>query len=191
MSTPPLTERRLLELELVAAGPALVDRLRAEATDADRAGKSEDAERLRQRAQVAEHILAERERERAARKPVLPHEVDLFAGLAGIRLDQPEFEIGGGLVLRQTYAHVMGPYLLAFAPAQPGAPHPGPWRSTKGGGIGFDIHVELALPRDQQPTSFDRLNTLWWIVALLRLRQAVGIRVPVVSDTSFSAAPAR
>ena len=33
----------------------------------------------------------------------------------------------------------------------------------------MDVEIEIALRQGTRPTGFDRLNTLWWIVALLRL----------------------
>ena len=114
-----------------------------------------------------------------------PENVALFGGLAGAALGVEEFEVREGLVLRRTYAHVMSPYILAFGrPERPGAHHPAPWKST--GGTSFDVEIELALAQDVRPTGFDRLNTLWWTLALLRLCTGAALRMPVVCDTSFA-----
>ena len=37
-----------------------------------------------------------------------------------------------------------------------------------------------------RPTGFNRLNTLWWVLALLRLSTGANLKMPVVSDTSLS-----
>ena len=50
----------------------------------------------------------------------------------------------------------------------------------------MDIEVELALQQGTCPTGFDRLNLLWWILALLRLSSGVPLKLPIVSDISFS-----
>lgn len=114
-----------------------------------------------------------------------PENVALFGGLAGAALGMDEFEVCEGLVLRRTYTHVMSPYILAFGrPERPGAHHPAPWKPS--GGASFDVEIELALARGVQPTGFDRLNTLWWTLALLRLCTGAMLRMPVVSDTSFA-----
>ena len=47
------------------------------------------------------------------------------------------------------------------------------------------MEIEIAL-HEARPTGFDRLNTLWWVLALLRLSTGARLRVPVVSDTAFS-----
>ena len=50
----------------------------------------------------------------------------------------------------------------------------------------MDAEIEIALRQGTRPTGFDRLNTLWWIVALLRLSSGAPLKLPVVSDVSFS-----
>ena len=115
-----------------------------------------------------------------------PERLPLFGGLAGAQLGTDEFQICEGLVLRQTYAHLMSPYILAFArPEGAGRYHPGPWKSTRGGEW-LDLEIEVALREDVRPTGFNRLNTLWWVLALLRLSTGANLRMPVVSDTSLS-----
>ena len=112
--------------------------------------------------------------------------IPLFGGLAGARLGVDKFEVCKGLVLRRTYAHVMSPYILAFQkPERPGSHHPGPWKPAQGG-IFMDVEIEVALDQDVRPTGFDRLNTLWWTLTLLRLSTGAKLRMPVVSDTSFA-----
>ena len=115
-----------------------------------------------------------------------PEHVPLFGGLAGASLGVDEFEVCEGLVVRRTYAHVMSPFVLAFQrPEVPGQHHPGPWKATRSGGW-LDVEIEIALDRETRPVGFDRLNTLWWTLALLRLSTGATLRMPVVSDTSFS-----
>lgn len=118
-----------------------------------------------------------------------PEDIPLFGGLAGATLGVDFFEVCEGLVLRRTYAHVMSPYILAFK--QPEAPerhHPGPWKSARGG-MHLDVEIEVALDQGARPTSFNRLNTLWWMLALLRLVTGAKLRMPVVSDTSLGSVP--
>ena len=98
-------------------------------------------------------------------------------------------EIGHGLVLSRTFAHFMAPFLMAFAPAEKGQPHPGPL-SAVSGGIGLDIHIQLYVPASfEQPNFFDRLNTVWWITALIRLRGAFCAHAPVIADRPFADIP--
>ncbi len=118
-----------------------------------------------------------------------PENVPLFGGVSGAALGVDEFEICEGLVVRKTYAHVMSPYILAFRqPQRPGQHHPAPWKSARGG-VWIDVEIEIALQQACRPTGFDRLNTLWWTLALLRLSSGAPLRMPVVSDTSFATVP--
>lgn len=119
-----------------------------------------------------------------------PSTDSLYAGIAGVRMSEERFELGHGLVLTRTFAHFMAPFLMAFAPAEKGKPHPGPW-SAVSDGIAFDIHVQLHVPASfDQANFFDRLNTVWWITALVRLRGAFRSHVPVIADRSFADIPA-
>lgn len=69
-------------------------------------------------------------------------EGDLHAGLSGLELEDESFDLGDGLRLSKTYAHLMSPFLMAFAPAPPGGHHPAPWRAASGG-FSFDVNAEL------------------------------------------------
>ncbi|RPH75830.1 MAG: hypothetical protein EHM80_15645 [Nitrospiraceae bacterium] len=99
------------------------------------------------------------------------------------------FDLGHGLVMQRTFAHFMAPFLMAFSPAEKGKAHPGPW-SAVSDGLGFDIHIQLCVPSSFDQTNFfDRLNTVWWITALIRLRGASCAHVPVIADRSFDDIP--
>ena len=50
----------------------------------------------------------------------------------------------------------------------------------------MDIEIEIELQEAVKPTGFDRLNTLWWTLALLRLSTGAKLRMPVLSSTSFT-----
>ena len=115
-----------------------------------------------------------------------PENVSLFGGVAGAALPVDQFDICDGLVLRKTYAHLMAPYMLAFRrPERAGQHHPGPWKPARGG-LWIDVEIEIALQQGTRPTGFDRLNTLWWLLALLRLSSGASLKLPVVSDVSYS-----
>ena len=91
-----------------------------------------------------------------------PEKLPLFGGMAGATLNVDKFEICEGLVIRRTYAHVMSPYILAFRrPERAGQHHPGPWKPSRGGHVGLDVEIEIALQVEARPTGFNRLNTLW------------------------------
>ncbi|SNS12689.1 hypothetical protein SAMN04488503_2863 [Humidesulfovibrio mexicanus] len=110
----------------------------------------------------------------------------LFGGVAGAGLEPESVEIAPGLILRQTYAHVFGPLLAAFKrPLGPHAPHPAPWMAV-GSGTAWDIEIEIELMASSRPTGFDRLNSLWFATALLRLRTGIPLRMPIISPMAFS-----
>lgn len=78
--------------------------------------------------------------------------------------------------------------MMAFSPADPGKHHPAPWRAASGG-VAFDINVQLHIPETLDASEwFDKLNTVWWFVALLRFRSAHTTLCPIVSDTPLAEA---
>lgn len=115
-----------------------------------------------------------------------PMDRPLYAGLHGVKIGDEQFDFGHGIVLSRTYAHLMAPFLMAFAPAKPGEPHPAPWAPASGG-FAYDIYAELYIPRDLiLPDWFDRLNTVWWFAALVRMIAAPHATVPVIASSPFS-----
>lgn len=114
----------------------------------------------------------------------------IFAGIAGASLEGEEVDLGHGITLNHTYAHLLAPLMMAFAaPEEAGKPHPAPW-SAVGNGSGFDIQIQLYVPADLEiPQWFDRLNTVWWITALLRLKTGWPLQTPVISDRAFADIP--
>lgn len=107
----------------------------------------------------------------------------LYGGLSGVTLPDAAFDLGFGLTMRQTYSKLTLPYILAFAPpSKPTAPSPGPWAPV--GEKSLVMAIELELDGDGV-LGFDRINTLWFVVALLRLKVALPIKMPVLSDRPF------
>ena len=80
-----------------------------------------------------------------------PNDAEIFAGLSGGKLEVDSFEIGDGLVLSKTYAHLMAPMLMAFAPAPPGQPHPAPWKAAHEGFSRSHAPAWERNSRDAQP----------------------------------------
>lgn len=125
------------------------------------------------------------------RSPVDPESVDLFGGLAGVRLEGSEiYQIAPGLELRGTYAHVFSYYMGAFArPTKPNQPHPAPWQALKGGGIAFDVETEAFLCQDARLGPMSRLGSLWLLAALIRLLSAAAIHMPSISTNAYARIP--
>ena len=76
---------------------------------------------------------------------------DLYGGISGCELDIERFELGEGVILSKTFAHLTAPFLMAFAPPGPEGYHPAPW-SAAAGGFGFDIHIEIPYTSKFQQT---------------------------------------
>jgi Apea-like HEPN len=113
----------------------------------------------------------------------------IFAGVAGVETDSEHFDLGEGISIDQTFGHFMAPFLMAFAPAASGKPHPAPWSAVEGG-LSIDFHVQLHVPAVFEiPGFYSRLNTVWWITALIRLRGAFLAHVPVIADRPFAEIP--
>lgn len=113
----------------------------------------------------------------------------VYAGFTGLQLlpGMDEFDLGQGLVLRRTYAHLMSSYMMAFKPPEaPGNHHPAPWKATTRHDA-FDVHTELVIPAGYKPpgqlTAFEVART---ITSVLRLFFDPTIRFLVESTHSLS-----
>ena len=103
-----------------------------------------------------------------------------------MRLEAPTVSLGDGVELRQTYAHLMSPFVMAFTRPGPGEHHPAPWKTAQGG-FAFDIEVELKMQSGGPLAGgFDRETQCWMIAALLRLARAPYLSLVVFSDQPFS-----
>ncbi len=112
----------------------------------------------------------------------------IFAGLSRVTYVGEPLDLGHGIVLRSTYAHLFAANMMAFTRAPEGRPHPPPWRAA-GGGFGYDVEVELAVPTaGKLPGGLSAEDAIWLIAALLRLSQYAYLMVPVISDVPFDAA---
>jgi hypothetical protein len=113
---------------------------------------------------------------------------DVHAGLAGVELAEPSFDLGGGLRLIRTYAHLMAPFMRAFKPAPKGGHHPAPWKAASGG-FSFDVHAELYVPSHIESQYGSTISVACTVVFLLRLGVNPAITLPVFSNLPFAALP--
>jgi hypothetical protein len=114
----------------------------------------------------------------------------LYGGLTGVSIPTASFDLGEGVELRQTYAHLFSANMMAFAKPRSGGPHPAPWKAARGG-FAYDIEVEIRAPQHTSlGKSFDAKETIWWIAALLRVASVPYMAVPVISNRSFQDIPA-
>jgi len=114
---------------------------------------------------------------------------DLYGGIARAELPCDSFDMGEGIVVSKTYAHIFSSFMMAFGRAEKGKPSPAPWRAAKGG-FSFDILRQIHVPLSFDPVGFfDRLNTIWWFTALLRFRTSPYILLPVIADGPFADGP--
>lgn len=111
---------------------------------------------------------------------------NLHAGLSGLDLQEPSFDLGCGLTLSKTYAHLMAPFLMAFKPAPKGSHHPAPWKAAHGG-ISFDISAELYIPKTIETEFGSTFKVAQTVLFLLRLGVNPATTLPVFSNHAFSA----
>lgn len=111
---------------------------------------------------------------------------NFYGGLSGVELEIDSYDLGHGITLYKTFAHLMSPLLMAFAPPKSRGIHPPPWSAAKGG-FGYDIHVQIHVPASFNLSNWmDCTDVLWWIAALIRIIQAPFAMLPVISDIPFS-----
>jgi hypothetical protein len=106
-----------------------------------------------------------------------------FAGLSGLELGEEPIDLGGGIILSKTYAHLMAPFMMAFKPAVMGKPHPAPWKAMSGG-FEFDVTAQLFVPAEIKAGNGSVVARM--IVSLLRLWVNPGVTLLVLSNKPFS-----
>jgi hypothetical protein len=113
---------------------------------------------------------------------------DLHAGLSGLKLEEDSFDLGDGLSLSKTYAHLMSPFIMAFTPARLGGHHPAPWKAASGG-FSFDVNAELLIPSHIEDKYGSKIGVARTVVFLLRLGVNPATTLPVFSNYPFGALP--
>jgi hypothetical protein len=113
---------------------------------------------------------------------------DLHAGLSGLNLPEQRIELGQGIVLSKTYAHLMAPFMMAFKPAPKGGHHPAPWKAANGG-FSFDISVELLVPHNLEKKFSSNVQVAKTILFLLRLGVNPATMLSVFANRSFASMP--
>lgn len=110
---------------------------------------------------------------------------DLHAGLSGLELAEESFDLGDGLSLNKTYAHLMAPFIMAFKPAPKGGHHPAPWKAASGG-FSFDVNTELLIPSHAEQKYGSKIGIAKTVVFLLRLWVNPATTLSVLSNYRFS-----
>lgn len=113
---------------------------------------------------------------------------NLHAGLSGLELQEPSFDLGCELTLSKTYAHLMAPFMMAFKPAPKGSHHPAPWKAAQGGSS-FDISAELCVPEAIEAKFGSRIEVARTVLFLLRLGVNPATTLPVFSNHAFATLP--
>jgi hypothetical protein len=113
---------------------------------------------------------------------------NIYAGVSGVEIRAEGFDLGDGIMLSRTYAHLFAPYMMAFAKPVAGGFHPPPWRAARGG-FGVDVTVEIRVPVQAGASgATEAREDVWLIAALLRLAHYPYLTVPVLSDMPFASA---
>jgi hypothetical protein len=117
-----------------------------------------------------------------------PFEGDLHAGISGLELQEDRFDLGEGVSLSKTYAHLTAPFIMAFAPAPPGGHHPAPWKAASGG-FGCEVTSQLHIPGSIEEKYGPKYRIATNIVFLLRLWINPATTMPVISNYAFTDLP--
>lgn len=112
------------------------------------------------------------------------NDIELYAGFADARLQVNEFHFGHGIALSRTFAHLSAPFLAGFLPRPT---RDSSWQPEP---RSFDVVAQLHVPEDAAPLrDMDRVNTVWWLAALLRLRATPRLTVVGLSSEPFGGDP--
>lgn len=115
-----------------------------------------------------------------------PNEISIYAALAGAALDVDDFALGHGVVLSRVAVHIPAESLVDLLPSTPEVNHAA-LKALARSGPGLDLCGQLYVPAELRPQrGLDRVNTVWWITTLLRLRCTPELRVPLLSSDPFS-----
>jgi hypothetical protein len=110
----------------------------------------------------------------------------LFAGLSGVELDVDAFDLGSGVVIRRAQAQVASFSIVSFSPDGLKGVMDSVWQQPSQGGLSFDIKVELQVPdRPLIDETISSRETIWWIVALLRLFRYPFASIPMISNHPY------
>jgi len=109
----------------------------------------------------------------------------IYVGLSNIDLGTRRIELGRGIIIEGTFAHLMSPMLLAFAKPMDGGPHPGPWKSITSTD-GHDISAQISIPIAAGKDEADCVHIGAIIVALMRLRCDPAIAMVAFSKLPFA-----
>lgn len=114
-------------------------------------------------------------------------ETDVFAGLIGIEVSFDRFDLGEGVSISRTHAHLVNPFLVAFAASQE-EDFPSKWMAG-GENVGVDLTAELCVPSKFPIGTWNNpINVVRWMLAMLRLWASPNISAPVISDISLEKA---
>jgi len=113
---------------------------------------------------------------------------NIHFGISNLKIEENSFDLGDGIIISKTYAHLMSPFIVAFQPAPPGKHHPAPWKSTYGGNS-FDINAELFIPSHIEEKYESKIEVARTIGFLFRLGINPATQFTVFSNHSFSELP--
>lgn len=110
------------------------------------------------------------------------HPHHLYCCLTSVKVGDEPFELGHGITLSRSYAHVMSNTMLAVKrPEKPNQHHPGPWAAT-GDGFRFDSDVVLHIPDTYKRKGMESAEVAMRLTALMRLWVDPRIRLTLMCE---------
>jgi len=108
---------------------------------------------------------------------------DLHAGISNIVLEHDAFDLGEGVTIRKTYAHLIAHFVIAFSSPPPSSFHPGPWKAAEGtASFAADITADLCIPSDHEK----RFSIAQTIAFMLRLGINPAAVITAVANHPFT-----
>lgn len=83
--------------------------------------------------------------------------------------DFEDVDLGDGVFIRQSYAHLFAPFMMAFKPKGKHGFNEGPWKAAKDG-VAFDISAQIEVQDVPEFNGkFGQKDKIWLTASLVRL----------------------
>jgi len=109
----------------------------------------------------------------------------LYVGIAGVQLDSEKINLGEGIILSKTEAHVFSNNFLSFGPKSKSGYYKAPWRVVLGGQDSY-LNSQLLIPSNLSTDSIIQLKIVRSVLFLIRIHINPNAQVVAYSPISFT-----